>query len=283
MPSLDFSAALSERSQRVVNAAKLHRANGRRKARAFLAEGKNAVEAAVATGAATDVLLTQDAAERFREVYLAAANLGVYVHPITEKAAKALAETVTSTGIFALCRPVTWRLDRVLGARPCLVCVAVEVREPGNAGTLIRLADALGADAMIFAGDCVDPESGKVVRSSAGSIFHLPVVRERDTARVVEKLRGAGLTIAATAADGEIDFAAPPRPDFFAQPTAWLLGNEAHGLGQDVQESADVRVAIPITGSAESLNLATAGAICLWESARARRLYEPPSSAATTG
>lgn len=270
MGVLDFSQPLTDRTPRVVEAAKLHRANARKKAGAFLAEGENAVEAAVTTGAAVDLFVTEDAGQRFSEVVHSAQNLGVYLHAISDKAAKKLSDTVTTTGVFAVCRPVTWPLNKVIAARPQLVCVGVDTREAGNAGTLIRLADALGADAMIFAGDCVDPHGGKVVRASAGSLFHVPVVRERDTRGVVSQLRKAGLTIAATAADGEVDLAHPPADGMWAQPTAWLVGNEAHGLDPEIQELADVRVAIPIAGSAESLNVAGAAAICLWESARRR-------------
>ncbi|WP_448854398.1 TrmH family RNA methyltransferase [Corynebacterium frankenforstense] len=270
---LDFSEPLTERTPRVVHAAKLHRAAARRKAGVFLAEGENSVEAAVATGAATDVFATEAAAGRFCDLLLAAVNLGVYLHPVTDRAAESLAETVTTTGIFAVCRPVTWPLKKALAAGPTLVSVPVETREPGNAGTLIRVADALGADAVVFAGDSVDPQGGKVVRASAGSLFHVPVVRERDPQAVIDSLRARGLQVLATAADGEVDLAAPPEPDFFTRPTAWLFGNEAHGLPAELQQAADHRVAIPIAGRAESLNLATAASICLWESTRAQRVH----------
>ena len=220
---LDFSEPLTERTPRVVHAAKLHRAAARRKAGVFLAEGENSVEAAVATGAATDVFVTEAAAGRFGELLSAAVNLGVYLHPVTDRAAESLAETVTTTGIFAVCRPVTWPLKKALAAGPTLVSV--------------------------------------------------PVARERDPQSVIDSLRARGLQILATAADGEVDLAAPPEPDFFTRPTAWLFGNEAHGLPAELQQAADHRVAIPIAGRAESLNLATAASICLWESARAQRVH----------
>lgn len=264
--SLDFSQPFTERTPRVVNAAKLNRAAGRRKAKAFLAEGENSVEAAVATGAATDLFVTEAAADRFADVVTAAGYMDVFTHAITDKAAQSLTDTVHTTGIFAVCRPVTWTLGAILKGRPKLVAVCVETNDPGNAGTIIRLVDALGGDAVVFAGDTVDPESPKVVRSSAGSLFHVPVARERDIKGALGQLRAAGLSTFATTMHGDVDLA--DSGGVLDQPTAWLFGNEAHGLPQDVLDTADHTVSIPITGSAESLNLSTAASICLWESAK---------------
>lgn len=267
---LNFTEAFTERTPRVVNSAKLLRAAARRKAKRFLVEGFNAVDAAVATGAAEDVFVTEDAAHRYADVVKAALNLGGYVHPITEKAAKSLSDTVTSPGIFATCRPVLWSTGQIMNGKPSLVSVPVETADPGNAGTLIRLSDALGADAVVFAGNTVDPQSPKVVRSSAGSIFHVPVVREQNVQSVLGQIRKAGLTVVATAADGEVPLDEAARPGgLLSGPTAWLFGNEAHGLPDELLDQADVRVRIPILGRAESLNLATAASICLYESARA--------------
>ena len=262
--SLDFSAAFTERTPRIVNAAKLHRAAARRKAKQFLIEGENAVDAAVSTGAATDIFVTESAAQRFQDIVTAAGFMDVYVHPITDRAAEHLSDTVTTTGIFALCRPVTWSAGKILAVKPRLIAVPVLTSEPGNAGTLIRTADAMGADGVIFAGETVDPQSSKAARASAGSLFHIPVARETNIPDVLGKLRAANLQILATAADGEVNLADAD----LTRPTAWLFGNEAHGLGEWQQE-ADARVRIPILGRAESLNLATAASICLYESAKA--------------
>lgn len=262
---LDFSDAFTERTPRIVAAAKLLRSAGRRKAKLFLVEGENSVEAAVATGAATDVYVTEAAAARYEEILRTAGYLNVYVHPITEKASRALSDTVTSTGIFAVCKPVLWRTRDVL-KRPRLVAVPVETRDPGNAGTLIRIADAVGADGLVFAGETVDPQAPKVVRSSAGSLFHVPVARDVNVHGVVGQLQQQGLTVLATGADGEVSL--DDAEELLAQPTAWLFGNEAHGLSGNIAARADYRVRIPIRGRAESLNLATAAAICMYESAR---------------
>ena len=179
-----------------------------------------------------------------------------------------LRRTVTTTGLFALCKPVTWSVGKALAGNPQLVSVPVETNDPGNAGTLMRVADAMGADAVVFAGETVDPQSCKAARASAGSLFHIPVARSTNIKDVIGQLRAQGLTILATTADGEVslDDAAP----MLFGPTAWLFGNEAHGLSDEVQQLADHRVSIPIRGRAESLNLATAASICMYQSSAAQ-------------
>lgn len=270
--ALDFSQPFTERTPRIVNAAKLHRAKERRKVDRFLVEGPNSVDAAVATGSATDLFVTEQAAAKFSDIVSAAGYMDVYVHAIDERASKALSDTVTTTGLFAICRPVMWTVGKALGKSPTLVSVPVETSEPGNAGTLIRVSDAMGADAVVFAGETVDPQANKVARSSAGSLFHIPVARQTDVNDVLGQLRAKGLKILATAADGEVDLA--DAGELLAQPTAWLFGNEAHGLGDELLAKADHRVRIPIRGRAESLNLATAASICLYESAKAQSKNE---------
>lgn len=264
--NLDFESAYTERTPRVSNAAKLHKAKERRKANKFLVEGPNAVDAAVATGSATDLFVTESAVQRFDDIITAADYMDVYVHPIDDKAAKSLSDTATTTGLFAVCTPVMWTTGKALGKAPKLVSIPVETSEPGNAGTLIRVSDAMGADAVIFAGETADPQSCKVARSSAGSLFHIPVARNTEINDVLGQAKAKGLQILATAADGEVSL--DDATKLLAQPTAWLFGNEAHGLGDELLAKADHRIRIPIRGRAESLNLATAASICLYESAK---------------
>jgi TrmH family RNA methyltransferase len=125
---------------------------------------------------------------------------------------------------------------------------------------------------VILAGDSVDPLNPKSVRSSAGSLFHLPVVVEHDVALVVERLRARGIRVLAADGHGELDLFDPAID--LVPPTAWLFGNEAWGLPEEVRSLADAVVAVPIFGRAESLNLATAAAVCLYATAWARR-YGP--------
>lgn len=265
---------LTERTPRVVSAVKLLRAAERRKTGRFLAEGENSVTEALAAGHVHEVFVTETAAERYRTAVDAAHRRGVRVGIVTDRAAARLSDTVTPPGLVAVCDTLDVPLGDALSTRPRLLAVPVEIAEPGNAGTLIRVADVVGADAVIFAGDSVDPHNGKCVRSSAGSIFHLPVARERDTERVLDALTAAGVQILATAADGEVDL--DDADELLAAPTAWLFGNEAHGLDPQVAARADHRVRIPIRGRAESLNLATAASICLYASSRVQHRTAPP-------
>jgi TrmH family RNA methyltransferase len=252
----------TERSARVAAAVKLHRQVGRRRARRFLAEGPNLVEAASARGLVRDVFVTEFAAQR-HESLLAAQQAPV--HLVTERAAKALSDTVTPAGLVAVCEMPDSRLEDVLTGSPRLVAVAVEISEPGNAGTLIRIADAMGAAAVILAGHSVDPYNGKCLRASTGSIFSIPVIVAPDTHATVTTLRAAGLQVLATTVDGEM----PLNVADLAAPTAWLFGPESHGLPAEIADEADHRVRIPMSGGAESLNVAAAAAICLYQSARA--------------
>lgn len=255
---------LTERSARVAAAVKLHRHVGRRRANRFLAEGPNLVEAASERGLVREVFVTEAAAQR-HDSWLAGHHAPV--HLVTERAAKALSDTVTPAGLVAVCDIPSAHLDDVLSRAPRLIATAVEISEPGNAGTLIRIADAMGAAAVIFAGPSVDPYNGKCVRASAGSICNLPVVAVADTHAAVMSLRDAGLQVLATAIDGEtsLDDADP----LLGVATAWLFGPESHGLSAEIAGAADHRVRIPMSGRAESLNIAAAAAICLYQSARA--------------
>ena len=245
-------------------AIKLHRHVGRRRAASFLAEGPNLVEAALRRGLVSEVFATESAMSRFGSMLA-----DVSVHLVTERAAKALSDTVTPVGLVAVCSVPEVTLADVLADAPRLVAVAVEISEPGNAGTLIRIADAMGADAVVLAGHSVDPYNGKCLRASAGSIFSLPVVSEGDATRAVTALSEAGLQVLATTVDGEVSLDDAE----LSQPTAWLFGPEAHGLPIELARIATRRVHIPMPGSAESLNVASAAAICLYQSARAYRRH----------
>ncbi|MEB3050589.1 RNA methyltransferase [Mycolicibacter sp. MYC123] len=255
---------LTERSARVVAAVKLHRHVARKREQRFLAEGPNLVEAAIRRGLAVEVFATEAAADRHGDL-LAQTPIQL----VTERAAKALSDTVTPVGLIAVCALPEPELNELLSGAPKLVVVAVGVGEPGNVGTLIRIADATGADAVVLTGNSVDPYNGKCLRSSAGSIFTVPVVVDADTDAVLAALAQAGLQVLATALDGELslDDADP----VLAAPTAWLFGPEAQGLPAATAAAADHRVVIPMSGGAESLNVAAAAAICLYQSARAQR------------
>ena len=257
---------LTERSARVVAAVKLHRQVARRRARRFLAEGPNLVEAASVRGLVRDVFVTEPAAQRHSALLASlVAEHGFPVHLVTERAAKALSDTVTPAGLVAVCEMPATRLEDVLAGAPRLIAVGVDISEPGNAGTVIRIADAMGAAAVLLGGHSVDPYNGKCLRASAGSIFSIPVVVVPDARAAVSALHAAGLQVLATTLDGETSL----EDAELAAPTAWLFGPESHGLSAEVADEADHRVRIPMSGGAESLNVASAAAICLYQSARA--------------
>ena len=162
-------------------------------------------------------------------------------------------------------------LPDLIAAGPRLIVVLANIRDPGNAGTVLRSADAAGAGGVIFAGASVDPYNSKCVRSSAGSLFHLPVVTGVPVAEAVAALRAAGLVVLAADGSGPAGLDDLADDGSLRRPTAWLFGNEAWGLPADLVGLADTAVAVPIYGRAESLNLAAAAAVCLYASARAQR------------
>jgi RNA methyltransferase, TrmH family len=255
--------ALTARSSRVVAARKLQRRRGRDKAEQFLAEGPQAVREAVAAGAVVDLFHTLEAESRQSGVIAAAEHRGVHTHLVTDEAFASLAETVTPQGLVAVCR----FLDQRLPVEPRLVAVLDGITDPGNAGTILRAADAAGADAVVFGSNSVDPYNGKCVRSSAGSLFHLPVLRAADTAEMLDVFEAQVL---AAAAGGEDLFALAANGELDA-PTVWLFGSEAHGLSESTAALAHRRVGVPIWGRAESLNLAVAAGVCLYATASAQR------------
>jgi TrmH family RNA methyltransferase len=183
-----------------------------------------------------------------------------------------MTDTVTPQGIVAVCRQLHHTdLSAVLDGSPRLVAVLAGIADPGNAGTVLRTADAAGASAVVFTEGSVDPYNGKCVRASAGSLFHVDIVRGGSPEDTVRALRGAGLTVLAADAHGTADLDELADGQDLRASTAWLFGSEAHGLPGQVAALADARVRVALHGLAESLNLAAAAAVCLYASARAHR------------
>lgn len=269
------SAPLTASNARVKEARKLSRRSERSERRLFLADGPKAVEGALGVpGCVVEVFATPAASLEYAAL-LAEAPVTL----VDERALAGLSDSVSPAGLVARCRFMDVGLDRALraqattdsverGETPRLVVICADVRDPGNAGTVIRCADAAGADAVILAGDSVDLYNPKTIRASVGSAFHLPIAIERDPAVAVAAAQQAGLTVLAADMAGESIFEAD---ELLMRPTAWLLGNEAWGLPEELSVLADRVVSIPIFGRAESLNLSTAAALCLYASARAQR------------
>ena len=259
-------------SPRLKAARRLNKRAFRQRERAFLAEGPQAVAEAFHCGAqVTDLFVTVPARTRHGDLVGAIATAGIPVHVVSGEVMDELAQTVTPQGLLAVCGFVDVPLAEVARAKPALVALLANVRDPGNAGTVLRTADAAGAHAVVFADASVDPYNGKCVRASAGSLFHLPVVAGTRLEEAVVTLREAGLRI--VAADGRAGRSLddPEVQARLAGPTAWMFGNEAWGLPPELVALADEPVAVPIYGRAESLNLAAAAAVCLYASARAQQ------------
>jgi TrmH family RNA methyltransferase len=257
---------LTAGNNRVKNARKLARRSFRAEQRLFLADGPKAVEGALsAPGCVVEVFATPAATEEYAALR---AHTPVWTL-VDDRALASLSDAVTPAGVVAVCRFVDRPVSHVLDGSPRLVAICADVRDPGNAGTVIRTADAAGASAVVLAGHSVDAYNPKTVRATAGSLFQVPLAVVPDPAEAVRAARAAGLVVLAADGAGERDLF--EAGDLLAGPTAWLFGNEAWGLPDELAALADHRIRIPIHGRAESLNLSTAAAVCLYASAREQR------------
>jgi TrmH family RNA methyltransferase len=266
----------SLRSPRVTAARRLAKRSFRGKERRFIAEGPQAVREAVAhRGSAGPALIelyaTPDAAERHAKLLAAARAAGARVFTASDAVLAELCDTVTPQGVVGICRFLDSPFEEILRAEPRLIVVLAHVRDPGNAGTVLRCADAAGADAVVLTDACVDLYNPKAVRASVGSLFHLPVAVGVPVEKAVAGLRAAGARVLAADGSGRRDLDAELDEGTMSGPTAWIFGNEAWGLPEQTRALADEVVRVPIHGKAESLNLATAAAVCLYASARAQR------------
>ncbi|MEP7091645.1 MAG: RNA methyltransferase [Nocardioidaceae bacterium] len=253
-------------------ARRLVRRVSRSEQRLFLAEGPQAVREAFAVeGCVREIFALPAIAATHPEIHGAALDAGVDWLIVEETALSSLAGTMHPQGLVAVCRFLDEPFADLLARVPALLAVCADVRDPGNAGTVVRCADAAGAGGVVLTGSSVDPYNGKAVRASAGSLFHLPLALEARTPDVLAALQREGVTVLAADGSGELDLDDAVDDGLLAGRTAWLFGNEAWGLPDDLGGLADHRVRIPIHGRAESLNLATAAAVCLYASARAQR------------
>lgn len=265
------------RSPRVRAVAKLARRPARVETGLFLLEGPQAVSEALTfrPDLLVELYATPTALERYPEIAQAAAAAGgdVELEFVTEEVLNVMSDTVTPQGFIAVAHQFPTSMKDIFAAKPTLIAILEEVRDPGNLGTIIRAADSAGADAVILTGRTVDLYNPKVVRSTTGSLFHLPIAVGAELSTVIERAHAAGLTVLAADIKGEslLDARASGA---LAQPTAWLFGNEAHGLSDEQLPLADTAITVPIYGHAESMNLATAASVCLYESAFAQRSTE---------
>lgn len=262
----------SRRSAAVVAVKRLQTKQGRKESQTFLVEGPLALRAAFAHhGDIREVFATAEAMIRWDDIAQAGQAAGVEITVVSDGVLEAMAETKSPQGWLATCGIKSFSLTNIVAERPNMLVALDHVADPGNVGTIIRTADAAGARGVVMMGESVDPYNGKCVRASAGSIFNLPVLTDVSWETLVATARHQGIVIAVTAADGDCDLFDWLDSTPVMNPTMWVFGSESHGVSADLQQAADVRVRIPIHGSAESLNIASAVAVCLYADADRRR------------
>ncbi len=255
----------------VKGVAKLTKKDARSLTGLFLLEGPQGLKEALdRPKLITEIYATEAFQERHPELLERATNARVKTQMVSENVLKSLSDTQTPQGVIAVCEQFHVSLEDVLATKPKLVVFLAQIRDPGNAGTVLRAADAAGADAVIFSQGSVDVYNPKVVRSTTGSLFHLPIVIDVEIEEGIKAMKAAGLNILAADTGGialpEIDYSV------LTGPTAWVFGNEAWGLEPEIAALADQKVSVPIFGAAESLNLATAASVCLYASAFAQNV-----------
>ena len=257
--------------------ASLRRLSGRRKARLeagrFVIEGPVPIAELLAAGADLDELYVDldqwaqvDDRSPLRSVVRDADAAGVPVWGLTSSVFASVSDTATPQGVLALA------IRSVVPVRSVAdldgpVLVLVDISDPGNAGTLVRAAEAAGCAGVVFAGSSTDPFGPKAVRAAAGSIVRLPVSEDAEVSTVLDELRSTGRTLVATVVDGG---AAPEATDL-SVPVAILIGSEAHGLASEVIAACSATITTPMQSAVESINAAMAGAVVLFEVARQRR------------
>ncbi len=253
------------KSERIKGITRLNQKDARTESGLFLLDGPQGLKELVSRpNLAREVFATEQAAERYAQEVGVLERHGVSVTLVSERVMEKLSETKSPQGIVVVVAQLHVELDQALAKKPRLVAVLDQARDPGNAGTILRAADAAGVDLVIFTKDSVDAYNPKLIRSTAGSIFHVSAAIDVEPTDLVAKLKTAGLQVWATAMSGE---SVTNLRTELAAPTAWIFGNEAHGVSQGLLTAADRAVSLPIYGQAESLNLAMAASVCLYASA----------------
>jgi TrmH family RNA methyltransferase len=260
-------------SDRVRSVRALSRRAVRERERLFVAEGPQAVREVVThrPDAVRDLYFEAQEDSRHAAVLDRAEAAGLSIREVSHEVLVAMSDAMAPQGLLAVCRPIDVALDVVLAERPGLLMILTNVRDPGNAGTVIRGADAAGADAVLLSDSSVDIYNPKVVRSTAGSLFHLPIVTGVPIAVLLDQVRAAGLDLLAADGSGDKILGDLDSGLDLARSHAWVMGNEAWGLEPDVRAACDAVVRVPIYGKAESLNLAMAATICLYQSVSVRK------------
>ncbi|MFD2675413.1 TrmH family RNA methyltransferase [Gulosibacter bifidus] len=262
----------SVRNQRVRDVRKLAQKSERTERGMFVLEGPQAVREGLMTrpDLIEELYVTPTAFERHQDIAEYADAAGIEPVFATEAVVDAMSDTRTPQGVVAVARQFPAALKRLFDGQPKLIAILEEVRDPGNLGTIIRVADSAGADAVVLTGRTVDLYNPKVVRATTGSLFHIPIAVDADFGDATSRARIAGMRVVAADVNGNDLLEARTRGDL-AKPTAWVFGNEARGLEPEFVAQCDDSLVVPIYGQAESMNLATAASVCLYESAFSQR------------
>ena len=257
------------KARKVRGVAQLAKKDARSETGLFLLEGVQGLKEALAhPSLIVELYATEEAVERNADLFDSLADAGVSVDLASASVLKAMCDTETPQGVVAVCKQLDVSLSSVLSARPRLIAFLSNVRDPGNAGTVLRAADAAGADAVVFSDSSVDVYNPKVVRSTTGSLFHLPIVLGVSMDTAIAEFKEAGLQV--FAANGGGDSLPELGNSVLAAPTVWVMGNEAWGFEESTLALVDRQVGLPLYGKAESLNMATAASVCLYASAFAQ-------------
>lgn len=259
----------SVKSARVSEVRKLQHRRHRVDRGAFVAEGPQAVREAVHSRRLRELYCTSAGMAEYPEIISGATECGAQVVEVTAAVMAAMCETENPQGLLAVCDLVTLEVsDLLLVAKADLaprIVILDRLSDPGNVGTIIRTAAALGVQGVILTSGSVDPHNGKCVRASAGSMFHMPLASDVEAVHLGEQVQAAGFLIATTEVSGSTILSGEAMAEFASRPLAWVFGNEAHGVDSWWHDAADLHVRIPITDRAESLNVASAAAICIYE------------------
>lgn len=249
----------------------LRRLLGRRRSRTeagqFAFEGATLVADALDAGVEIDAVFVDDTARATVHEVLDRVDAAAVptVHRLATGVAERIADATTSQGVFAVAPLPDARIDDLATANAAgLVVVLDSINDPGNAGTIVRTAEAVGATGVVFAGQSTDPFGPKAVRAAAGSSFRVPLVSAGPTVEVLRTLQARGWRAVGTVAIGGVDHRAVD----LTGAVALFVGSEAHGLGADVIAALDEQVTIPMRGRLESLNVAVAAAVLGYERMR---------------
>lgn len=262
----------STASDRVKAVRSLHDRQGRRKAGRFVVEGPQAVRSALSAGVVVhDLYLDDGARDAFPDIVDAAEASGVRPALAQDRVLAAMAETNSPQGVLAVCGLLKGADLHDLLAVSAPVIILDRVSDPGNVGTILRTAEAVGAAGVVLTSGCADVHNGKVVRATTGSVFRVPIVFDVSMDEVVAAVREAGRALVVATGDGDEDLFSAVDSRMACPRACWVIGSEAQGVGALARAEADLTVRIPMAEGVESLNAGISAAAILYVLAHGAR------------